>query len=131
MAKSSDSINDMLQINILQLLSNKISAMEYRVEQLELATSNAKLTNRLEGGGNTHPLFNMAEASKILRIPKATLYGYTSKGRIAFTKSGRQIFFTREQLDSFLQEHTYRSQKDLMIEANTNLAIRRDRKRLS
>ncbi len=53
--------------------------------------------------------FSMDEAIEYLadngyKISKSTLYQYTSKGTIKFNRyGGRQIVFTIEQLDEFLE----------------------------
>ena len=51
----------------------------------------------------SRPFFDIDEASKYLKIPKNTLYGYTSKRIIPFYKlQGRRLYFTIDDLDRFV-----------------------------
>lgn len=48
------------------------------------------------------PLFNLDEAKEYLKLTKATLYGYTSKGIVPHFKQGKRLLFRKSQLDNWL-----------------------------
>lgn len=52
---------------------------------------------------DNRPFMSIIEASEYLKIPKNTLYGYTSKNLIPYYKlRGRRIYFKKEDLDKFI-----------------------------
>ncbi len=58
-------------------------------------------------------ILSIDEASKYLGIPKATLYGYTSRREIPFQKVGRAIKFNREALNEWLQEKKCKTKSEI------------------
>lgn len=66
--------------------------------------------------------FNVDAAARYLGIKKGTLYNWTSKQEIGFSKVGGAIFFTKKQLNDYIAAHTVRSRREIAIELNTKIA---------
>lgn len=58
------------------------------------------------------------EASAYTRIPKATLYGYTHKKMIPFSKMGKKLLFLKEELKSWVKEHRKKTKDQVDQEVN-------------
>lgn len=51
-------------------------------------------------------LFDYDEAAAMLKIAPGTLRRYVSERRISFVKVGRQVRFTEENLEDYIQRNT-------------------------
>ncbi len=65
--------------------------------------------------------YNVDAAARYLGIKKGTLYNWTSKQEIGFSKVGGAIFFTKKQLDDYIAAHTVRSRREIAIELHTKI----------
>jgi excisionase family DNA binding protein len=72
--------------------------------------------------GTENERFNVDAASRYLGIKKGTLYNWTSKQEIGYSKVGGTIFFTKKQLDDYISAHTVRSRREIAIELKTKIA---------
>lgn len=59
-----------------------------------------------EPGAQRGGLLDVSEAARHLGISRRTLYSLKSERRISFVRVGRQVRFTREHLDTFVQQNT-------------------------
>lgn len=48
-------------------------------------------------------LLSIQEAAAYLNLAQQTLYGFTSTGKIPYTKKGKRLYFKRSELDNWLQ----------------------------
>ncbi len=70
--------------------------------------------------------YYMDAAAQYLGVSKGTLYNYTSRQMIGFSRLGKTIVFTKKQLDDFIAAHTYRSWREIAIDFNTKQACRKN-----
>lgn len=64
---------------------------------------------------NTEKLvYTELECCEVLGICRATLYKLRVKGKIAHTRIGRQIRFTKKQIEDFLADHEVSFSKKLI-----------------
>jgi len=52
-------------------------------------------------------LIDISEASKLLGLEKQTLYSKVSAGKLPYTKISGKLQFDTEQLELYIQKHTY------------------------
>jgi excisionase family DNA binding protein len=52
-------------------------------------------------------LLTTAEAAKMLRISETALNNLRYDGKIPFVRVGKKVFFTREQLESFVSDQQF------------------------
>jgi len=53
---------------------------------------------------NCNEIYTLSETSEYLSLAKQTLYGLTSKREIPFIKKGKKLYFSKRELDLWLQE---------------------------
>ena len=64
------------------------------------------------------PFLSIDEASDYLNIPKATIYGYISKGVIPYHKlNGRRVYFDIKELDAYVLNAGNRKMSNAEIES--------------
>ncbi len=74
------------------------------------------------------PFLNIVEASEYLKLPKATLYSYTSRGIIPYHKlNDRRVYFSIEDLNEFIlnKKNRYKSNSEIEAEAATRVVTRK------
>jgi excisionase family DNA binding protein len=49
-------------------------------------------------------LLNVTQASEYLNLAKQTLYGFTSKGEIPYSKKGKKLYFKKSELNKWISE---------------------------
>jgi len=67
------------------------------------------------------PFLNMDECSAYTGIPKATIYGFVSKGIIPFHKlNGKRTYFDKDEIDRFIlnSKNRYKSNSEIEAEAS-------------
>lgn len=103
--------------------------LEYRFEDLpralaqmhELLIDLRSRIYELERGEKiTDDLFDITQAADFLRISVRTLYSKTSKREVPFSKFGKNLFFSRNQLISMVLENSYRSRFEIEKEAKAH-----------
>ncbi|HZT46018.1 MAG TPA: helix-turn-helix domain-containing protein [Gaiellaceae bacterium] len=50
------------------------------------------------------PFVSIVEAAEMLRVPRATIDGWLSAGRLSRVKAGRRTLLRRDELDAFLEQ---------------------------
>jgi len=53
---------------------------------------------------NNNDIFTVEELSKYLKLPKSTIYMFTSKNRIPHFKLGKQVRFKKSKIDKWADE---------------------------
>lgn len=64
---------------------------------------------------------SIEEASAFLKIPKATLYTYTSKREIPFHKVGKGLLFFKRELMDWIEQGTKKTKKQIEAEGFSKL----------
>lgn len=84
----------------------------------ELKTINQRLTyidNKLKNltPSQQKEILSLKEASEYLSLSKSYLYKLTSVGKLGFYKTGKKIYFKREQLDEYLTRKYFKSRAEI------------------
>jgi excisionase family DNA binding protein len=64
-------------------------------------------------------LYSAQEAAKYLKLPKTTLYQLTHRRELSFSKSGRDLIFFKDDLDTYLKANRKASRKEILHNLNT------------
>ncbi|MBL7813247.1 MAG: helix-turn-helix domain-containing protein [Bacteroidetes bacterium] len=76
---------------------DELSMRLERIEQLLVKNQPPQTQEQKED-----PLLNIEEAAAYLKIPKKTIYQYTSNRKLIPLKPGRRLLFRKSDLDNFL-----------------------------
>jgi excisionase family DNA binding protein len=76
---------------------------------------------------NSNEFFNIDEAAKFLKIPKASIYQLTSRLEIPMVKRSRRIFFKKSDLEAWLEGGRKKTRAEIEQEAMQELSNRRRR----
>lgn len=89
------------------------------LKALSLASSSPKMEESY---------LDIAQAASFLRIPKSTLYSYTSKRLIPFYKRGKRLTFRQTDLEQWLLEGKKKSVAEIEDELSSPKRKKGDRK---
>jgi len=64
-------------------------------------------------------LFSAQEAADYLKLPKTTLYQLTHRRELSFSKSGRDLIFFKNDLDTYLKANRKASRKEILHHLNS------------
>lgn len=65
----------------------------------------------------TDDFLSIEKVSEFLQIPIATLYDYTHKKKIPFSKVGRKLLFSKKELLEWMKSNRKRTKQEMEIEA--------------
>ena len=101
-------------ISKLELEKDKLESNIPNQAHIDTANSASKDERDFEDGSNpvelekndiyTKPYLNITELSQYTGIPRGTLYKYTHRREIPFSKPGGILIFDRKKIDSWLEE---------------------------
>jgi len=66
-------------------------------------------------------LFTIEEASEYLRVPKNSIYKYTSKRKIPFLKFGKRILFDKHEIDEWLEQYSRKTVEEITAATKYNI----------
>ncbi len=101
------------------------------IEDLQLVIIdcvNACLKNNNQ---NTFPqpevedLLSIKEAAKFLHLSVPTIYGYVSKNEIPFSKKGKRLYFSKQELTEWIKTGRSKTTLEISSEANTYLKVKK------
>jgi len=61
------------------------------------------------------------EAAGYLRLPKNSIYKYTSARRIPFLKFGKRILFDKHKLDEWLEQYSRKTEEEIIAATKYNV----------
>ena len=99
--------------NPFELLFNKITAIEDAIGQLLNEKYDKQNQNESYSG-----FLNITQAAKYLHVARQTLYGLTSSRRIQHYKTGKFIFFKKQELDIWIEKHKIKTREEIKNEAS-------------
>ena len=67
-------------------------------------------------------VMDIQEAAIYLKVSKATVYGYVHDQRVAFYKTGRKLYFRKEDLDKWINRSRRKSYDEISEEAKAYLS---------
>lgn len=109
--------------NPFEILETKINRLESLLQEL----LNRPLPQTSEPP-NHKEIMNVKEAAAYLCLSPQTLYGYTCKRLIPFYKASRRVLFKKSELDEYILSHRYKTQSEIIEEAENRVNSRRKKK---
>lgn len=103
--------NNIPQITFEQL-PNVISTLLHKVEQLERL-----LLNNLPVARPTREMLTTDEACEFLGMPKSTLYSKAQHGEIAYSKPGKHLYFSVDDLVEYQRKNRRKTVSEIQAEA--------------
>ena len=70
-------------------------------------------------------LLTIQEAGELLKLSVPTLYGYVSKKEIPFSKKGKRLYFSKQQLFDWIQEGRKKTNAEITADARTFVRIKK------
>ena len=68
-------------------------------------------------------LLTIKQAGELIRLSVPTLYGYVSRNEIPFSKKGKRLYFSKQQLFEWVQEGRRKTKSEIQLEANSYLKL--------
>ena len=92
-----------------ETLPQAVSLLLEKVESLELLLKSQQQTN----GASDRPM-SISEAAKFVNLTVPTLYGFVSKRTIPFSKVGKRLYFSENELTSWIQNGRQQTRDELL-----------------
>lgn len=109
--------------------------MELKLEDLPRAASMIlekleRIERLLLGNLDKHKIdsdepLTITEAAEFLGLSKQTIYGFTSRNLIPYSKPGKRIYFLKADLLNYLKEGRRKSHREIEIVAENYLVQKR------
>ncbi|MGQ1908202.1 excisionase family DNA-binding protein [Marinifilum sp. RC60d5] len=99
-------LNQMTPNEITHALFNELEAINKRLVGIENELKTFTPLQQKE-------ILTLKEASEYLSLSKSYLYKLTSVGKLGFYKTGKKIYFKREQLNEYLTRNYYKSRAEI------------------
>jgi excisionase family DNA binding protein len=102
--------------NPFENLENKLGQIEQLIRQLSASLSNTAANPAKE-------ILNTEEAAEFLKLKVSSIYGLVQRREIPFSKRGKLLYFSREELEQWVKEGRYKTVQE--IQSETHLIINR------
>ena len=66
-------------------------------------------------------LLTIQEAGELIKLSVPTLYGYVSRNEIPFSKKGKRLYFSKQELTDWIKTGRKKTIAEINSEANTYL----------
>ena len=66
-------------------------------------------------------LLTIQQAGILIKLSVPTIYSYVSRNEIPFSKKGKRLYFSKQQLFDWIQEGRKKTIAEIAVEANTYL----------
>lgn len=70
-------------------------------------------------------LLTIQQAGQLIKLSVPTIYGYVSKNEIPFSKKGKRLYFSKQQLFDWIQEGRKKTKSEITVEASSYLLIKK------
>ena len=91
-------------------LPHAVSLLLEKVDSLEQLLKSQQTVNRV---ASDKPM-SIAEAAKFVNLTVPTLYGFVSKRTIPFSKVGKRLYFSENELTSWIQNGRQQTRDELL-----------------
>lgn len=91
-----------VQIKTMYIMKNPFEEIEQRLISIESLILDLRKTPVPSEGIDKDHFITIKEAGKLLNLSVPTLYGYVSKRKIPYSKKGKRLYFSREELINWL-----------------------------
>ncbi len=75
-------------------------------------------------------LLTIKQAGELIKLSVPTIYGYVSRNEIPFSKKGKRLYFSKQQLFDWVQEGRKKTKAEIATGANSSLLIKKGGKAL-
>ena len=69
-------------------------------------------------------LLSIQQAGELIKLSVPTIYGYVSRNEIPFSKKGKRLYFSKQELFHWIQEGRKKTISETKEEANTFVKIK-------
>jgi len=97
-------LDEMTPNEIIHAFFNELKTIHQRLIDID---------NKLKNPSQQKKILSLKEASEYLSLSKSSLYKLTSVGKLGFYKTGKKIYFKREQLDEYLTRKYFKSRAEI------------------
>ncbi|REE82139.1 AlpA family transcriptional regulator [Lutibacter oceani] len=105
----------MLKLTI-DSLPEAVQELNAKMDIITMLLQSAKPTEK------KNDLLNIQEAATFLNLSKATLYNKVSKRELPVMKQGKRLYFSREELTSYIKSGKVLSDREIEDQANNYLS---------
>lgn len=105
---------------------NPFETIDARLSNIENLLLNLKISPKEIGNQlNADQLLTIQEAANFLHLSVPTIYGYVSKNNIPFSKKGKRLYFSKQELTDWVKTGRKKTIAEISAEANTYLTKRK------
>ncbi len=83
-----------------------------------------RLLNNQTNQPESDQLLTIQQAGELIKLSVPTLYGYVSRNEIPFSKKGKRLYFSKQQLFDWIQGGRKKTIAEISKEANTYVKIK-------
>lgn len=106
---------------ILEDLPKAFCLMYEKLESIEKLL----LDRDLQSKNETDNLLTIQEVAKHLNLSVQTIYGYTQRREIPFSKKGKRLYFSRVEISNWIKSGRIKTMDEIAIEADKYLRKRK------
>ena len=106
-------------------MNNPFETIEARLSNIENLLLDLKHSDKGMNQPESDKLLTIQEAGELIKLSVPTLYGYVSRKEIPFSKKGKRLYFSKQQLFDWIQEGRKKTKAELTAEASTYLLIKK------
>ena len=108
-------------------MNNPFDNIEQRLIKIETLLDRLKTESNDSEGQDNEAIFDVHSASLYLNLSKATLYGYTQRKMIPFSKRGKKLYFLKSELSEWVKEGRQKTIEEIRVEAEAYLSNHKKR----
>jgi len=101
-------------------MNNPFETIDARLSNIENLLLDLKHSNK-EHQPESDQLFTIQEAGELIKLSVPTLYGYVSRNEIPFSKKGKRLYFSKQELMDWVKTGRKKTIAEINNEANTYL----------
>lgn len=102
-------------------MSNPFEAIDSRLSRLEDLLLDLKHSPHSIPSGHEADLMTIKDAAKFLCLSVPTIYSKVSKGEIPFMKRSKRLYFSKQELTSYIKQGRKKTNDEVLAEAETYL----------
>ena len=105
-------------------MNNPFDTIDARLSNIENLLLDLKNSNN-ENQPESDQLLIIEEAGEFLHLSVPTLYGYVNRNEIPFSKKGKRLYFSKQELTAWIKTGRKKTIAEIASEANTYLKKKR------
>lgn len=104
-------------------MSNPFETIDARLSNIENLLLDLKHSNK-EHLPESDQLLTIQQAGELIKLSVPTLYGYVSRNDIPFSKKGKRLYFSKQELNDWIKSGRKKTIAEMADEAPHHLKIR-------